>query len=361
MIFEEIKKLEEEFLEIRHYLHQNPEVGFEEENTSKFLASKLTEYGYEVTTGVGKTGVVGVLKVGEGSKTLGIRAEMDALPIPENTGKPYASQNPGKHHGCGHDGHATMLLCAAKYLAQTKNFNGTLNIIFQPAEELLYGGRVMIEDNLFERFPCESIFSMHALHDFEVGNFYFNENVLMASSDSIDIEVTGFGGHGAIPEKTIDATMIACYIGTALQTIVSRNVGPFDQAVITIGSIQAGDAYNVINGKAHMKLTVRTLNNEIRQKVLKRITEVAQFQAESFGGKAEINHANGSPVLINNKEATDFVVQVATELVGEEKVHTNTNPLMGSEDFAFYVGKKSTWMLFFDWKWIWLFCSQSKI
>ncbi|QIQ21110.1 M20 aminoacylase family protein [Zophobihabitans entericus] len=338
-IIEEIKKTEDEFIKIRHHIHQNPEIGFEEHATSDLVAQKLAEWGYEVHRGLAKTGVVGTLKVGNGTKKIGIRADMDALPIVEASGKPWTSKVEGKFHGCGHDGHTTILLCAAKYLAETRNFDGILHVIFQPAEELLYGGKVMIDDGLFDKFPCDIIFGIHNMPALKAGEFYFREGAMMASSDTIHIEVTGVGAHGAMPERGIDATAVACYIGTALQTIVSRNVTPFEPAVVTIGCIQSGDAPNVVNGSALMKLSVRALNNDVRQLMLKRITEIATSQAASFGAKAEIKHVNGSPVLMNGKEATAFATQVAKDLVGADKVHENTAPLMGSEDFAFMLEK----------------------
>ena len=334
-IMETIRKTEQEFIEIRHQIHQHPEVGFEENKTSDLVANKLTEWGYEVHRGLAKTGVVGVLKNGTSNKKMGIRADMDALPIVEASGKPWSSLIHGKFHGCGHDGHTTILLCAAKYLAETRNFDGTLYVIFQPAEELLYGGKVMVDDGLFKKFPCDVIFGLHNMPGFKEGHFYFRAGALMASSDTIHINIKGKGAHGAMPERGIDATLVACYIGTALQSIVSRNVSPFEQAVITIGCIQSGEAPNVVNSDAVMKLTVRALDNDTRTLLLKRITEIATSQAESFGACVKIEHVNGSPVLHNGADATKFALDVAQKLVGKDRVHDNCHPFMGSEDFAF--------------------------
>lgn len=334
-IMNAIRQTEGEFTEIRQKIHANPELGFEETSTSELVAQKLKSWGYEVHRGLAKTGVVGTLKVGEGSKRLGIRADMDALPIVEKSGKSWSSCVEGKFHGCGHDGHTTMLLCAAKYLAQTQQFSGTLHLIFQPAEELLYGGKVMLDDGLFEQFPCDAIFAMHNMPGLKEGEFYFKQGAFMASSDTIHIEISGVGAHGAMPEKGVDATLVACHIGVALQSIVSRNVSPFEQAVVTVGCIQSGEAPNVVNGSALLKLSVRALNKDVRQMMLKRISEIATAQAQSFGATAVINHINGSPVLINDQKATEFAVQVAHDLVGKDKVHANAQPLMGSEDFAF--------------------------
>ncbi|MEN7528407.1 MULTISPECIES: M20 aminoacylase family protein [unclassified Cupriavidus] len=334
-ILQAITESADRFIEIRRQIHQFPEVGFTETRTGDLVAEMLKGWGYEVSRGMAKTGVVGTLKVGSGKKRVGIRADMDALPMAETSGKAWSSTVPGKFHGCGHDGHTAILLCAAEYLARTRNFDGTLHLIFQPAEELLYGGKVMVDDGLFREFPCDAIFAMHNMPGFKECEFYFREGAFMASSDTLHIEIHGVGGHGAIPEKAIDATLVACHIGTALQTIVSRSVSPFEAAVITIGSIQSGEAPNIINSKALMKLSVRSLNPAVRAVLLKRIGEVAQMQAQSFGATAEVMHVNGSPVLINGSEATDFAARVARDMFGAERVHTDAPQLPGSEDFAF--------------------------
>ncbi|MEN3931552.1 M20 aminoacylase family protein [Microvirga sp. W0021] len=333
-IIDTIKKTESEFIDLRRKLHQNPELGFEEVETSNIVAEKLTQWGYEVNRGLAKTGVVGTLKVGTSDRVIGIRADMDALPIVEASGKPWSSKVEGKFHGCGHDGHTTILLSAAKYLAETRQFDGTLHLFFQPAEELLYGGKVMVDDGLFKKFPCDAIFGMHNMPGMKAGHFYFRAGPMMASSDTIHIEIIGKGAHGAMPERGIDATVVACHIGTALQTIVSRNVTPLEAAVVTIGCIQSGDAPNVVNASALMKLSVRALNNDVRQLMLKRITDIATAQAHGFGAEVKITHVNGSPVLVNGEEMTAFARSVAEGFVGSEKVHES--PLfMGSEDFAF--------------------------
>ena len=334
-ILDGIQENAQQFIDIRRDLHRHPEIGFEEQRTSDLVAEKLKSWGYEVHRGLAKTGVVGTLKVGDGTKRLGIRADMDALPMPENSGKPWSSTIPGKFHGCGHDGHTTILLAAAEYLAKTRNFNGTLHVIFQPAEELLYGGKVMVDDGLFSLFPCDLIFGIHNMPGFKKGEFYFRTGATMASSDTIHIEVKGTGGHGAFPEKTVDATIVACQIALALQTIVSRNVTPFEPAVVTVGSIQAGDAPNIINDKALLKLSIRTLNPDVRKLVLKRVSEIAHAQAQSFNATVQIDHVNGSPVLMNDEKTTQFALNVAKEMFGDDKVHTDLPAFMGSEDFAF--------------------------
>ncbi|MGU3522590.1 M20 aminoacylase family protein [Enterobacteriaceae bacterium C23F] len=329
---------EEEFIELRRHFHQHPEIGFEEHKTSDQVARLLSKWGYEVHRGLGGTGVVGQLKVGNGSKRLGIRADMDALPMQENSGKAWASKTDGKFHGCGHDGHTTTLLYAAEYLARTRNFSGTLNLIFQPAEELLYGGRVMVEDGLFDKFPCDHIFGLHNMPSQKLGKIGLHDGAMMASSDTLHIEVSGVGGHGAVPEYTVDATLVACHITIALQSIVSRNITPFEPAVVTVGSIQAGHAPNIINEKVLMKLTVRTLNEKVRQTVLQRIHDIAVSQAESFNATATITHVNGSPVLKNDPAANEMVRSVARDLFGDENVVT-IGSFMGSEDFAFMLEK----------------------
>lgn len=334
-ILKEIKSDIDFFIKLRHQIHQNPEIGFEEIETGKLVTDLLEKWGYEVTSGIGKTGVVGTLKVGTGAKVIGIRADMDALPMSETSGKEWSSKAEGRFHGCGHDGHTVTLLCAAKYLAEHKLFDGTIHLIFQPAEEVLYGGKKMIEDKLFDKFPCDIIFALHNMPGVPFGDFVFKSGALMASSDTIHIEVLGKGSHGAMPEKGIDATLVACYIATALQTIVSRNISPLESAVITIGSIQAGQAPNIVNERALMKLTVRSLDKDTRDTLIKRIREVASLQAESFGATVNIDHVNSSPVLINGAEATKFAEKVAESLFGKKKAYFSDQVYMGSEDFAF--------------------------
>lgn len=323
------------FIELRHDLHRHPEIGQEEVRTSDIVAELLSSWGYEVTRGMARTGVVGTLKAGNGDRVLGLRADMDALPMQENSGKPWASLTSGKFHGCGHDGHTTMLLFAAEWLAKTRNFNGTLHVIFQPAEELLYGGKLMLEDGVFRQFPCDAIFALHNMPGLPLGSFHFRKGAMLASADTLQIDISGVGGHGAMPEKTIDATVVACYIVTALQTIVSRNVTPFQPAVITVGSIQSGAAANIINETATLMLTVRTLDPQVRTQVLKRIGDIVRSQAESFGASADVQHLNGSPVLFNDAEMTDFAISVARSLFDESMIGTNMAPVMASEDFAF--------------------------
>ncbi|MFZ4833847.1 M20 aminoacylase family protein [Rouxiella sp. Mn2063] len=346
-LVEQVKSLETEFINIRHAIHKNPEIGFKEVNTSELVANKLAEWGYKIERGFAQTGFVATLKVGNGKKILGLRAEMDALPILEDSGVPWISQNHGVSHMCGHDGHTTMLLCAAKYLAKTRNFDGTLHIIYQPAEELLCGGSKMIEDGLFKKYPCDMIFAMHNMPGLNAGEFYFRKGSAMASSDTLEIEVTGVGGHGAFPHKAVDTVLVCSQIAISLQSIVSRNVDTFCPAVITVGSLQAGDTANVIPGKGLLKLTVRTLDKETRKLVLKRISDITIKTAEVYNAVASINHVNGSPVLVNGNEATEFAYKVGCELFGKEKCHDNAQACMGSEDFSFMLEHLANGSYFF--------------
>ncbi|ENA3734268.1 TPA: M20 aminoacylase family protein [Escherichia coli] len=335
MIEHYIRGFEEDLREIRHQIHENPELGLQEFKTSALVAEKLRQWGYEVEQGLATTGVVATLKVGDGEKSIGLRADMDALPIYENSGKPWASKHPGLMHACGHDGHTTILLGAARYFAETRRFNGTLRLIFQPAEEMINGGEIMVKEGLFDRFPCDVIFGMHNMPGLPVGKFFFQPGALMASMDQFHITVRGCGGHGAIPHKAIDPVLVAAHITTALQSIVSRNVDPLEAAVITVGSIFAGEAANVIPDSAEMKISVRSLSRDTRQLLLTRIPALAQAQAASFGATAEVTHVNGTPVLVNDEEMARFAWQVACKTFGEDRAEFGIKPLMGSEDFSF--------------------------
>lgn len=329
----------EELTGIRQDIHQHPELGFEEHRTSDLVARQLKEWGYEVTTGLGGTGVVGQLVRGDGGKRLGLRADMDALPITETTGLPYASTNPGVMHACGHDGHTAMLLAAARYLAHNGAFNGTLNLIFQPAEEGLGGALKMLEDGLFEQFPCDAIYACHNGPGIAVGDFHFREGPLMASSDFVTIHLTGVGGHGAHPHNTNDPIVAASAIVMALQTIVSRNIDPLKMAVVTVGAIHSGVANNVIPAHATLELTVRTLDPRVRKKVEDRLKAIVHGQAESFGVTADIDYRPVFSVLVNSAEETAFARSVAERLFGKERVNGNTSQRSGSEDFAFMLEK----------------------
>lgn len=320
---------------LRHQIHAHPELAFEEFATSDLVANRLTEWGYTVHRGLAGTGVVATLKRGSGLKRLGLRADMDALPIQESTGLPYASQVPGKMHACGHDGHTAILLAAARAIAQNPGFDGTLNLIFQPAEEGLGGGRRMVEDGLFERFPCDAIFALHNMPGFPAGKFGFKDSSFMASSDSVTVTVTGRGGHGSAPHLAADPIVAAAHIVVALQTIVSRNVDPRDMAVVSVGAIHGGDAPNVIPNSVLMRLTVRAYRPEIRAMLRERITDLVQSQARTLGVQAEVEYHWRYPALVNDEAATAFARQVALDWLGEEGLLPPLQPLTGSEDFSF--------------------------
>ncbi len=335
---------------IRHDIHQHPELGFEEFRTSDLVANYLNSWGYEVHRGLAGTGVVGTLRVGDGAKRLGLRADMDALPMTENNGKPWSSSVANRMHGCGHDGHTTMLLGAARYLAQTRNFNGTLHLIFQPAEETLDGGARMVQEGLFERFPCDAIFAMHNMPGLPVGEFFFQHGPFMASSDQLVVTIQGRGGHGAMPHLAVDPVLVASHITVALQSIVSRNTDPQAAAVITVGSIKAGEAANVIPDSAEMKLSVRSLGREWRTALLKRIPALIETQAASFGACAQVEHVNGAPVLINDEAMTRFAHQVAVQQSRCRSCSLRCQTPNGQRGFHLYARCESTGLLFAHWQ-----------
>jgi hippurate hydrolase len=324
-----------EFVQLRRDIHRHPELAFEEHRTSEIVAQSLSRWGYQVTRGLGGTGLVGQLQRGTGGKRLGLRADMDALPIAEQTGLPHASVHAGVMHACGHDGHTAMLLAAAKCLAEQGDFQGTLNLIFQPAEEGFGGAKKMMEDGLFARFPCDAIFAMHNMPGFKPGHLLFRTGPTMASSENITITLHGKGGHGAMPQSAADPVVAGASIVMALQTIVSRNVAPLQMAVITVGSFKAGQANNVIPQTATLELSVRSLDRDVRKLLNQRIEELVQAQAQSFGVRAEVVLRGGYPVLVNTAPETAFATQVALNLLGPDKVQAQTEPLTGSEDFAF--------------------------
>lgn len=328
-----------EFIQLRRDIHRHPELAFEEHRTSDLVATKLVSWGYQVHRGLGGTGVVGTLKRGSSERKLGIRADMDALPIQEATGVEWASTRQGLMHACGHDGHTAMLLAAAKAIAQTPDFDGTLNLIFQPAEEGGGGAVRMMDDGLFEHHPCDAVFAMHNMPGTPVGHFVFREGAAMASSDYATIRIHGTGGHGAMPHRAADPLVAASSIVMALQTIVSRNVDPLHTAVVTVGALHAGQANNVIPALATLELSVRALDPQVRQLLEQRIKALVTAQAESFGVRAEVEWRQGYCVLVNHAEQTDFARQVALDLVGPERVTLNGPPLTGSEDFAFMLEK----------------------
>nr|WP_230987203.1 M20 aminoacylase family protein [Allorhizobium terrae] len=325
---------------IRRHLHQIPELGLSEFKTSDFVAEKLTEMGYEITRGLAKTGIVATLKNGDSPRSIGIRADFDALPIPEETGVDYVSQHPGVMHACGHDGHTAMLLGAAKILSERRNFDGTIHLIFQPAEENFGGAKLMIEDGLFERFPCDAVFGLHNDPRIPFGHFVFREGPIMASADECKITVIGKGGHGAEPQDAADPIVAGASIIMALQTVVSRNIHPLKSAVITVGAFNSGIASNVIPERAEMAITIRALDAGVRDALETRIRQIAEGQAASYGMRVEIDYQRGYPATINHKAETDYVRDLAKRFAGNDKVFDMENPIMGSEDFAYMLEKK---------------------
>ncbi|PIT78566.1 M20 aminoacylase family protein [Limnohabitans sp. B9-3] len=328
-----------EFIQLRRDIHRHPELAFEEHRTSDLVAAKLESWGYAVQRGLGGTGVVGTLKRGTSARRLGLRADMDALPIQEATGAEWASVKPGLMHACGHDGHTAMLLAAAKTIAQDQTFDGTLNLIFQPAEEGGGGAVRMMADGLFEQHPCDAVFAMHNMPGTPVGHFVFRDGAAMASSDYVTLRIHGMGGHGAMPHRAADPLVAAASIVMALQTVVSRNVDPLHTAVVTVGALHAGQANNVIPALATLELSVRSLDPEVRRLLEQRIKALVAAQAESFGVRAEIDWRPGYCVLVNSLTETDFARQVALDLVGPERVTLHGPALTGSEDFAFMLEK----------------------
>jgi amidohydrolase len=324
----------------RRDIHEHPELLYEVHRTAAFVADRLREFGCdEVATGLGKTGVVGVIKgkkqPGKGdAKVIGLRADMDALPIEEATDLPYASKNKGLMHACGHDGHTAMLLGAARYLAETRNFAGDAVVIFQPAEEGGAGAAAMIKDGLMDRFGIEQVYGMHNGPGIPVGSFAIRTGPIMASTASIDIKIEGYGGHAARPHKCIDSLLVGAQLVTALQQIVARNVDPLDSAVISICEFHAGNARNVIPQTAELHGTVRTLTKEASELIEKRVREVCAGIAQLTGAKVDLNYEHGYPVTVNHPVQTEFATRIATEIAGEGNVH-DTPPMMGAEDFAY--------------------------
>ena len=324
----------------RRDIHQHPEILYDVHRTAAFVADRLREFGCdEVATGLGRTGVVGVIKgrkpaAGADVKVIGLRADMDALPIEEDTNLAYASRTPGKMHACGHDGHTAMLLGAARYLAETRNFSGNAIVIFQPAEEGGAGAAAMIKDGLMDRFAIDQVYGMHNGPGIPVGSFALRPGPIMAATDNIDIRIEGLGGHAARPHKCIDSVLVGAQLITALQSIVSRSVDPLESAVISMCEFHAGNARNVIPQTAELKGTVRTLKADVRQLVEKRMREVAAGVAQITGAKIQFDYGRGYPVTVNHAAQTDIATQVAKEVAGDANVREMA-PMMGAEDFAY--------------------------
>jgi len=325
----------DELTAIRRDLHAHPEIGFEEVRTSGIVAEKLAQWGIEVHRGLGGTGVVGVLKgKGSGPKRIGLRADMDALPMEENTNLKWRSTIPGRFHGCGHDGHTTILLGTARYLAETRNFDGTVHFIFQPAEEGLGGARAMIKDGLFEKFPCDEIYGLHNAPDLNHGELAILPGPAMSGADFFDITINGYGAHGAMPERSKDPIVIAMAVVQALQSIVSRNVSPTEAAVVSITQVHAGSAYNVIPGEAKLAGTVRAFSDEVRALIRERMRAICAGMAAAFQVEIDVEIRDIFSVLVNQEEHSRVVAEVARTVVGPTNVKTRSQLKMGSEDFA---------------------------
>lgn len=325
---------------IRRDIHAHPELAFQEQRTSALVAKRLAELGLEVHTGLGKTGVVGVLRSGTSKRSIGLRADMDALPMPENNRFAHCSKNPGKMHGCGHDGHTAMLLGAAQYLAEHGQFDGVVNFIFQPAEEGgNAGAKAMIDDGLFERFPCDVVYGMHNLPGVATGVFGFRAGPAMASSNRFDIIINGVGGHAAQPHKSVDPILIAVQMVQALQSLITRNKNPIDTAVLSITQIHAGDAYNVIPAQAVIRGTLRTYSVEVLDLMENNMRRIVTKLSEAHGATGELQFVRCYPPLINWPKETEFAADLAEKLFGADHVDRATPPHTGSEDFSFYLEK----------------------
>ena len=332
---EQLAPLHAEMTAWRQDIHSHPELGFEEHRTAALVAAKLEAFGFdEVHRGVGRTGVVGVLRAGRSPRAIGLRADMDALPILELNRFGHCSVNKGVMHACGHDGHTAMLLGAARYLAATRRFDGVVNFIFQPAEEGLGGARAMIDDGLFERFPCQALFGMHNRPSLAVGRFAVRAGPMMAGGAFFDIRVSGKGAHGARPETGIDAALAAAQIAVSLQSIVARNVAPVDTAVLSVTRLHAGDAYNVIPQSAELGGTVRAFSREVMQLVEASMRRVAEHTAAAFGATAELDFRALFAPTVNDPAEAEFAAQICTELVGADHVERNPPLIMASEDFS---------------------------
>src|SRR6185312_10867484 len=335
----EILEFADELTEIRRDIHAHPEIGFEEERTADIVAKKLAEYGCEVNRGLAKTGVIGTIRRGNSLRSVGLRADMYCLPMQEQNDFAHRSIHDGKMHACGHDGHTTMLLGAARYLAKTKNFNGVVHFIFQPGEEGFGGGRVMVQEGLFDKFPCDAVFAMHNKPGIPVGNMATTLGPLLAASDRFDIKVKGVGTHAAHPHDGNDPFIIGSQIVLALQTIPARNVDPIDSAVISVGFMRGGSAYNVIPDELHIGGTVRSFRPEVQELLERRMGEVARGIAAAHAATCDFAYRRGYPPTINNAFEAEFAAGVAAEVCGTDKVSTTIAPSLGGEDFSYMLQK----------------------
>ena len=338
-LIEEIKQFHDEMTSWRREIHQYPELGFEENRTSDFVAKKLKEFGIEVYRGIAKTGIVGKITNGNGP-SIGLRADMDALPLEEKNSFVHASKYPGKMHACGHDGHTAMLLGAAKYLASKKNYQGTINFIFQPAEEGLGGAELMIKEGLFDKFPIESVYGLHNWPGMPAGHFGIGTGPMMASADFFDLTIIGRGGHAAMPDQCIDPIIVASQVVSALQTIPSRNTHPVDSVVISVTKLHAGDAYNIIPDTVSIHGTVRSFLPETQSELPSSILRIAEGVCNAFGAKCEFNYMKGYPSTINSINESEISEKAAIDLLGREKIERNPIPSMVTEDFSYMLQAK---------------------
>ena len=340
-VINRIAAFHEEMIAWRQDIHRNPETAFEEHRTAAFVAQQLEGFGLEVRRGLAGTGVVATLRAGSGARAIALRADLDALHIQEKNALPYTSCVPGKMHACGHDGHTAMLLGAAKYLAETRKFDGVVHFVFQPAEENEGGGRVMVEQGLFDQFPCEAIYGMHNWPGMPVGQFAIRPGPMMASYDVFEIVVEGRGSHGAMPHQSIDPVVAAAQIVLGLQTIVSRNVKPIDAAVVSVTQIHGGDTWNVIPESVVLRGTTRCFRRDVRDQMERRIGEIAAGIASAMGATATLRYERRYPALVNQDEAVHRAAAAARDIVGDPaKVEMEIEPVMGSEDFAFMLERK---------------------
>jgi amidohydrolase len=338
-IVDRIAALQDQMTAWRRDIHAHPELGFAEHRTAGVVAAKLEEFGIEVHRGIGRTGVVGVLRAGSSGRRLGLRADMDALPIAEANTFAHRSTHAGRMHACGHDGHTTMLLGAAKYLAETRNFDGTVHFIFQPAEEGIGGAKAMVEDGLFRRFPCDAIFGMHNRPGMPLGAFAVRAGPMMAGGAFFDIDIEGRGSHGARPESGVDTVLVAAHVTAALQSIVARNVRPVDTAVLSVTQIHGGDAYNVIPQSARLSGTVRAFSNEVMALIGRNMARVAEGVAAAFGARAKTDYRPIFAPLVNDPQEADYAAAICAEIVGADKVRRDPPLIMASEDFSFMLNE----------------------
>jgi len=342
-IINRITDLQDEIVAWRHDLHAHPELLYDVHRTAASVAEKLKAFGCDdVVSGLGRTGVVGVIRgrKGNSNKVIGLRADMDALPIEEATDLPYKSTVPGKMHACGHDGHTAMLLGAARYLTETRNFDGTAVVIFQPAEEGGAGGKAMVDDGMMERFGIGEVYGMHNYPGMPVGHFGLRPGVQMAAADFFNIDIEGVGGHGAWPHTTIDSILIGSQIHTLLQSIVSRNVNPVEAAVVSVCMFHAGSSHNAIPQTAQLRGTARSLAPQVRDLVEKRIREIVDGVAKLHGAKVNLDYRRGYPMLENHAAQSEFAVSVAAEVAGKDKVNAALDPVMSAEDFAYMLNSR---------------------